>query len=69
MLDRQGSHVIYRAVLLAAALLVFGLVFRQLLTLLLAVLVTVIIAIPLAAAADRLEAWRVPRHLGALAAS
>jgi predicted PurR-regulated permease PerM len=68
MLDRQGSHVIYRAVLLAAALLVFGLVFRQLLTLLLAVLVTVIIAIPLAAAADRLEAWRVPRQLGALAA-
>jgi predicted PurR-regulated permease PerM len=54
--------------LLAAALLVFGIVFRQLVTLLLAVLVTVIIAIPLAAAADRLEARGVPRQIGALVA-
>jgi predicted PurR-regulated permease PerM len=64
----NGSHVIYRAVLLAAALLVFGLVFRQLATLLLAVLFTVVIAIPLAAAADRLERLGVPRQVGALAA-
>jgi predicted PurR-regulated permease PerM len=68
MSDSQGSHVVYRAVLLAAALLVLGLVFRQLVTLLLAVLVTVIIAIPLAAAADKLEARGVPRQVGALVA-
>ena len=52
--------------LLAAALLVFGLIFRQLLTLLLAVLITVVIAIPLAAYASRLERWRIPRAIGAL---
>ncbi|HEX2233479.1 MAG TPA: AI-2E family transporter [Thermoleophilaceae bacterium] len=67
-MDRPTAHVAYRAVLLAAALLVFGLVFRHLVTLLLAVLVTVIIAIPLTAAADRLERRGVPRHLGALLA-
>jgi predicted PurR-regulated permease PerM len=67
-MERTSAHVAYRAVLLAAALLVFGLVFRHLVTLLLAVLMTVIIAIPLAAAADRLERRGVPRQLGALAA-
>jgi predicted PurR-regulated permease PerM len=67
-MDRPTAHVAYRAVLLAAALLVLGLVFRHLVTLLLAVLVTVIIAIPLTAAADRLERRGVPRHLGALLA-
>jgi predicted PurR-regulated permease PerM len=59
-------HVAYRAVLLAAGLLLFGLLFRQLVTLLLALLFTVIIAIPLAAAATRLERRGVPRALGAL---
>jgi predicted PurR-regulated permease PerM len=68
MPERASSHVAYRTVLLAAALLVVGLVFRQLVTLLLAVLVTVIIAIPLTAAADRLERRGVPRQLGALGA-
>src|SRR4051794_39197324 len=68
MSETQGSNVVYRAVLLAAALLVFGLVFRQLVTLLLAVLVTVIIAIPLAAAADSLERRGIPRQIGALVA-
>lgn len=58
---------IYRAVLLAAALLVLGLVFRQIVTLMVAVLITVLIAIPLAASADWLERYRVPRVLGALA--
>jgi predicted PurR-regulated permease PerM len=67
-MERSTAHVAYRAVLLAAALLVLGLVFRHLVTLLLAVLTTVIIAIPLAAAADRLERRGVPRHLGALLA-
>ena len=66
--ERPSTHVAYRAVLLAGALLVFGLVFRQLLTLLLAVLMTVIIAIPLAAVATRLERRGVPRAIGALVA-
>jgi predicted PurR-regulated permease PerM len=68
MQERLTSHVAYRAVLLAGALLVFGIVFRHLVTLLLAVLMTVIIAIPLTAAADRLEDRGVPRHIGALLA-
>src|SRR5215211_7252730 len=64
--EDTSSHVAYRAVLLAAGLLLFGLLFRQLVTLLLAVLFTVIIAIPLAAAATRLERPGIPRPLGAL---
>jgi predicted PurR-regulated permease PerM len=59
-------HVAYRAVLLAAGLLLFGLLFRQLVTLLLAILITIVIAIPLSAAATRLERYKVPRPLGAL---
>ena len=59
-------HVAYRAVLLAAGLLLFGLLFRQLATLMLAVLVTIVIAIPLSAAATNLERCHVPRALGAL---
>ena len=66
--EEHTSHVAYRAVLLAAGLLLFGLLFRQLVTLLLAILITIIFAIPLAAAADRLERRRVPRPIGALAA-
>ena len=61
-------HVAYRAVLLAAGLLLFGLLFRQLATLMLAVLVTIVIAIPLSAAATRLERYHVPRAVGALLA-
>jgi predicted PurR-regulated permease PerM len=60
------AQVAYRTVLLAAGLLLFGLLFRQLVTLLLAILVTMVIAIPLAAAATRLERYKVPRPLGAL---
>ena len=67
--ERTPSHqVAYRAVLLAAGLLLFGLLFRQLVTLLLAILITIVFAIPLAAAATRLERHRVPRALGALLA-
>jgi len=67
--DRSISpHVAYRAVLLAAGLLLVGLLFRQLVTLLLAILMTVIVAIPLAAAATRLERHKVPRPIGTLAA-
>src|SRR5919198_6208978 len=64
--ERPSSHVLYRAVLLAGALLVLGLVFRQLVTLLLAVLMTIIIAIPLAACATKLERRGMPRAAGAL---
>ena len=57
---------LYRAVLLAAGLIVLGLLFRQLLTLVVAILITVIIAIPLALAADKLERRGIPRFFGAL---
>ena len=60
--------VAYRAVVLAAALLVFGLLFQELLTLLLAVLITVIIAIALASVASKLERLGIPRPIGALVA-
>jgi len=66
--EERGPHVAYRAVLLAAGLLLFGLLFRQLVTLMLAILITIIFAIPLAAAADRLARQKVPRPLGALLA-
>jgi predicted PurR-regulated permease PerM len=62
------AQLAYRIVLLAAGLLLFGLLFRQLVTLLLAILVTIIIAIPLSAAARRLERFRIPRPAGALIA-
>ena len=60
------AQIAYRTVLLAAGLLLFGLVFRQLVTLLLAILMTVIVAIPLAAAAERLQRRGIPRPVGAL---
>jgi predicted PurR-regulated permease PerM len=66
--EEGTAHVAYRAVLLAAGLLLFGLLFRQLVTLLLAILITTIFAIPLATAATRLERRGVPRPLGALLA-
>ena len=65
---RAPKNVATRAVLLAAALIVAGLLFKQLVALLLAVLITVIIAIPISGIATRLERFKVPRWLGALAA-
>src|SRR5919108_1655404 len=65
MPDAQRVPVAYKAVALAAALLVLGLLFRQLVTLFLAVLMTIIIAIPLSAGADRLERRGIPRAIGA----
>lgn len=62
------ARALYRAVLLAAGLLLVGLVFPRLVTLLIAILATVLLAIPLAMTADWLERFRVPRVLGALAA-
>jgi predicted PurR-regulated permease PerM len=67
MSESFDARVLYRAVLLAAGLLVLGLLFRQLTTLLIAVLMTVLISIPLTGAANRLERYRVPRPIGALA--
>jgi predicted PurR-regulated permease PerM len=67
--SEEGTpNVAYRAVLLAAGLLLFGLLFRQLVTLLLAILITIVVAIPMASAATRLERYNVPRPLGALLA-
>jgi predicted PurR-regulated permease PerM len=66
--EEHTPHVAYRAVLLAAGLLLFGLLFRQLVTLLLAILITIVFAIPLAAAATRFERRGVPRPIGALVA-
>jgi predicted PurR-regulated permease PerM len=67
--DRTATpQVVYRAVLLAAGLLLFGLLFRQLVTLLLAILITVVVAIPLAAIATRLERYKIPRPIGTLIA-
>lgn len=63
---RQSLPTIYRAVLLAAGLLLLGLLFQQLVTLLLAILVTIIVAIPLSAVATFLARWSVPRSVGAL---
>ena len=62
------AQVAYRTVFLAAGLLLFGLLFRQLVTLLLAILTTVIVAIPLASAARRMERVGIPRPVGALLA-
>ena len=66
MPDTHKAPVAYKAVFLAAALLVLGLLFRQLATLMLAVLTTIIIAIPLSAGATRLERHGIPRAIGAL---
>jgi predicted PurR-regulated permease PerM len=66
MPDTHRAPVAYKAVFLAAALLVLGLLFRQLATLMLAVLMTIIIAIPLSAGATRLERHGFPRAVGAL---
>jgi predicted PurR-regulated permease PerM len=60
--------VLYRTVFLAFGLVVAGLVFRELATLVLGVMVVVIIALPLSAAASRLQRYRVPRFIGAAVA-
>jgi predicted PurR-regulated permease PerM len=67
MPEAHKAPVAYKAVVLAAVLLVLGLLFRQLATLVLAVLMTVIIAIPLSAGATRFERHGVPRPIGAFA--
>ena len=64
--EPRASTVAYRAVLLAAALLLLGMLFEQLITLLLAILITVILAVALASVTDRLERrFQIPRPVGA----
>jgi predicted PurR-regulated permease PerM len=66
--DRAAERlapVLYRAVLLAFALVALLLVFSQVVGLLLLALLVVIIALPLSAATTRLEDWKVPRVVGA----
>jgi predicted PurR-regulated permease PerM len=66
---RFTPGTIYRAVLLAFALVVAGLIFQQLRTLILAVLIVVVLALPMSAFADLLQrTCRVPRPIGALLA-
>jgi len=62
------AAVAYRAVGLAAALIVGALVAQQLMTLLLAVTVTIILSLPLSAAASLAQRRGAPRALGALGA-
>ena len=62
---RITPRTVYRAVLLAFALVVAALVFRQLRTLIMGVLIVVIIALPLSAFATKLKRWGIPRSIGA----
>ena len=64
--EARQLNPLSRAVLLAAALLLLGLLFRELVTLLVAILITILLAIPIAAFATRLQARGVPRGVGAL---
>ncbi|MGN6868603.1 MAG: AI-2E family transporter [Solirubrobacteraceae bacterium] len=59
------AGVIYKAILLAFGLVIAAMIFQALSTLILGVLIVVIIASPLAAFADLLERWHVPRAIGA----
>ena len=63
--SRITPGVIYKAVLLAFALVIGAMIFRALSSLVLGVLIVVIIATPLSAFADVLQRWRCPRALGA----
>ena len=62
------ANVAYRAIGLAAGLVLVALLVQQLITLLLAVIVMLIISLPLAAAADMAERRGIPRALGAAGA-
>jgi predicted PurR-regulated permease PerM len=64
--DLRSTAWPYKAVLLAFALLAFGLLFRELVTLSVAILITVLISLPLSATATRLERYGIPRFIGAL---
>ncbi len=63
----MSARVGYRAVALAAALVVLALLVQQLITLLLALVLTIIVSLPLSAAADLAQRRHIPRVLGAAA--
>jgi predicted PurR-regulated permease PerM len=63
--SRLTPGVVYRAVLLAFALVVAAFLFRELAELILAVLIVVILAVPLSAFASVLQRYHVPRAVGA----
>lgn len=64
---RLSPRTVYRAVLLAFALVVAALIFKALITLIMALLIVIIIALPLSSFATFLKRWaRFPRGIGAL---
>lgn len=64
---RLTPRTVYRAVLLAFALVIAALIFKALVTLIMAVLIVVIIALPLSGFATMLKRRaRIPRGIGAL---
>jgi predicted PurR-regulated permease PerM len=63
--SRITPGVIYKAIVLAFALVIGAMIFQALTTLILGVLIVVIIATPLSAFADLLQRWRCPRAIGA----
>jgi len=63
--SRITPGVIYKAVLLAFALVIGAMIFHALSSLILGLLIVVIIATPLAAFADLLARWHCPRAIGA----
>ena len=63
--SRISPSVIYKAVLLAFALVVGAMIFRALSSLILGLLIVVIVATPLSAFADLLARWHCPRAIGA----
>ena len=67
MPEHRQLNPLSRAVLLAAALLLFGLLFQQLVTLLIAILITILLRDPARAAArPGSRRYKVPRAIGAL---
>src|SRR5438067_13484105 len=64
--SRITPRTIYRAVLLAFALVIAALVFNQLITIIMAALIVIVIALPISAVADRLGRFHVPRAIGAV---
>ncbi len=63
--SRFTPRTIYRAVLLAFALVIAALIFKALVTLIMATLIVVIIALPLSSFATMLKRFRIPRGVGA----
>jgi predicted PurR-regulated permease PerM len=60
-------RVAYRAVLLALGLLAAGLLFEALVQIVMLVTIAIVIAVPLAASANWLARWHIPRAVGAVA--